>query len=265
MFCGQVFGQSAKDVRFYSENVQCYAKLFLPAGFSTDTKAAAVVLAPGWGQTEATVEKDAAQIAAKGMVAMAIDYRGWGRSGGYVYLAEDVRYDDRLRFSQHTAKVRIRRKRLIPDEQIDDIRNAISYLQGEPGVDRARIGVWGKDMAGGHAMVVAGIDPRVKAVVAVAAKIEGKDTPRQLAKDPLQATRVKLARADAAAASTMAADETKIALAEYHPYWFVSQIPATTAVLFAGGSSDSEAAAKILKGPVQMSGEAAEWFARYLQ
>ena len=257
--------QSTKDVHFYSENVQCYAKVFLPSGFSESSKTAAVIVAPGWMQTEASVEKEAAAIAAKGMVAMAIDYRGWGKSGGYPYLAEDVKHDDRLRFSQHTAKVRIRRKRLIPDDQIDDIRNAISYIQGEPGVDRTSIGVWGHDMSGGHAMVVAGIDPRVKAVVAVAAKIDGRDTPRKLGADSYQAMRVKLARADSAAAAKMAEDEGKIALAEYHPFWFVSQIPATTAVLFLNPTADAEAAAGILKGAAGRSGDSGEWFAKYLQ
>jgi len=264
-------GQNVKEIRFYSENVQCYGKIFLPAGFTVDGKSPAVVLAPGWGETAASVEKYAARFAEKGMVAMAIDYRGWGKSGGYVYLAENVQFDDRLRFSQHTAKVRIRRKRLIPDDQVDDIRNAISYLQGEPGVDRARIGVWGTGMSGAHAMVIAGIDPRIKTVVALAPVIAGKDVPRQLSKPDFQPTQVKLARADSAAAALMSAEETKIALAEYHPFWFVSQIPQTVAVLFlveANDKSDAVAASKLLKGTTEVkpnaADAAAEWFAKYL-
>src|SRR5262249_38436851 len=100
---------TSRDVRFFSEGVQCYGRLYLPKGFKADGKAPAVVLAPGWMQTEASIDKFAARFAARGLVAMAIDYRGWGRSGGYVYLAEPIRVDDRQRFSQHTAKVRIRR------------------------------------------------------------------------------------------------------------------------------------------------------------
>ena len=90
------------------------------------------------------------------------------------------------------AKVRIRRKRLIPQDQVLDIRNAISYLQGEPNVDRARIGVWGADMAGGHAIMVAATDPRVKAVVAQTPRIEGKDVAKTAVKPGPEA--VKLAR-----------------------------------------------------------------------
>ncbi len=207
---------NATDVRFYSEDVQCYGKLFLPDGFSANGKAAAVVLAPGWGETEASIDKYASALAQKGMVAMAIDYRGWGKSGGYLYLAENVRYDDRLRFSQHTAKLRVRRKRLIPEDQVLDIRNAISYLQGEPGVDRARIGVWGADMAGGYAIEAAGIDPRIKAVVAQTPIIEGKDAARRLTqpKADQQAVMIKLARtgeapSTPAAAAAMSAEETE--------------------------------------------------------
>jgi len=175
----QASGVTTRDIRFYSEAVLCHGKLFLPAGFSSAAKAPAVVLAPTPGETAATLDRYASAIAAKGMVAMAIDYRGWGKSGGFIYLADPVRWDDRLRFSQHTAKVRIRRKRLIPSAQVTDIRNAITYLQGEPGVDRDRIGVWGSDLAGGHAVAVAGTDARVKAVVAQVPIIPGRDVPRR--------------------------------------------------------------------------------------
>ena len=131
-------GVTAKEVKFFSEAVQCYAKIFTPKGFTADGKAPAIVLAPTPGETAASIDKYAAQMAGRGLVAMTIDYRGWGRSGGFLYLAEPLRWDDRLRFSQHTATVRIRRKRVIPDAQVQDIRNAISYLQGEPGLPAHR-------------------------------------------------------------------------------------------------------------------------------
>lgn len=289
-------GVTTRDVWFYSEGVKCYGKLFLPKDFASDGKSRAVILAPGWGETAASTEKYAANFAGKGLAAMAIDYRGWGKSGGYVYLAENVRYDDRLRFSQHTAKVRIRRKRLIPEDQVDDIRNAISFLQGEPGIDRLHIGVWGADMAGGHVMVIAGLDPRVKAVVAQVPVIEGKSAERKLSlpKPVTQQVEVKLARTGAppatpAAAGLMAVEETRIALAEYHPFWFVSQIPEKTAVLFVVAANDAKvknddnaiAASKVLKGPNsvttvpgahalagkasdQAADAAGEWFVKYL-
>ena len=257
-------GVSAKEVKFFSEAVQCYAKIFLPKGFTTEGKAPAVVLAPAPGDSEASIDKYAAQLAARGLVTMAIDYRGWGKSGGFLYLAEPVRWDDRLRFSQHTAKVRIRRGRSIPDAQLLDIRNAISYLQGEPGVDRARIGLWASDLAGGHVVVTAAVDIRVKAAVAQTPIIDGKDLLRKATRPTAaqQAALVRLARTGqapgtAAAAAAMNDEETKLALAEYHPFWYVDQIPSTTAVLFVVAEKDTKvnnathalAASKLLKGP----------------
>ena len=230
---------AAKDVRFYSEGVQCYGKLFLPAGFSATGKVAGIVLAPAPGETAASIEKYGAALAASGFAALTIDYRGWGKSGGFLTLAEPVRWDDRLRFSQHTAKVRITRKRLVPEHQILDIRNAISFLQGEPGVDRARIGVWGAGLAGGHALVVAATDSRVKAVVAQAPVIPGKDVPRKAfaPNAEQQAAMVQQAR-------TGATDmEAKLAMAQYYPFHYVDAIPKTVAVLQVTSAQDIAAAA----------------------
>ena len=254
---------ATREVRFFSEGVQCFGRIYFPKALTSESKAAAVVLAPGWGETAASIEKYAARFASRGLVAMVIDYRGWGRSGGFLYLAEPLRWDDRLRFSQHTAKVRIRRKRLLPEAQILDIRNAISYLQGEPGVDRARIGVWGTDMAGGHVLVAAAVDVRIKAAVAQVPIIEGRDVPRKAFAPSAaqQGAMVRLARSGQAPATSVAAEarndeEAKLALAEYRPFWYADAIPPTTAVLFVVAEKDAPAnnanavaASKLLKGP----------------
>jgi len=252
----------SRDVKFFSEGVQCYGRLYLPKNFKPDAKAPAVVLAPGWMQTESSIDKYAARFAGRGLVALAIDYRGWGRSGGYVYLAETIRFDDRQRFSQHTAKVRIRRKRLLPVDQILDIRNAVAYLQGEPGVDPARVGSWGTDMAGGHVIIAAATDARIKVAVAQVPIIDGKDVPKQATpRSPdLHAAEIRLARAatvSTAAALPGADAETRLALADYHPFWFADQIADTTAVLFViaerdgrvNNDTNSIAASKAMKGP----------------
>lgn len=81
-------GAAGKDVRFFSEAVAIHGGLFYPPGFTTTGSAPAVVLAPGWGGTVAATERAAAQFAAKGIVALAIDYRGWGKSGGFIYGAD---------------------------------------------------------------------------------------------------------------------------------------------------------------------------------
>jgi alpha-beta hydrolase superfamily lysophospholipase len=255
---------TTRDVRFFSEGVQCFGRIYLPKALTAESKAAAIVLAPGRGETATSIEKYAARFAGRGLVAMVIDYRGWGRSGGFLYPAEPLRLDDRLRFSQHTAKVRIRRKRLLPEAQVLDIRNAISYLQGEPGVDRTRVGVWGTDLAGGHVVVAAAVDVRIKAAVAQVPIIEGRDVPRKAFAPTAaqQASLVRLARTGQAPATSAAAgarndEEARLALAEYHPFWYADAIPPTTAVLFVVAEKDTTvnneahavAASKLLKGP----------------
>jgi dienelactone hydrolase len=257
-------GVTAKEVKFFSEAVQCYAQIYLPKGFSVEGKVPAVVLAPAPGDTAASIDKYAAQLAARGLVAMTIDYRGWGKSGGFLYLSEPIRWDDRLRFSQHTARVRIRRKRLIPEAQLLDIRNAISYLQGEPGVDRGRIGLWGADLAGGHVVTMAATDIRVKAAVAQTPIIEGKDVVRKATAPSAehQAEMVRLARTGqppttAVAAAAMNDREARLAAADYHPFWNVDAVPQTIAILFVLAEKDLKvnndanavAASKLLKGP----------------
>ncbi len=288
-------GVAAKDIHFFSEGIQCYGKIFAPKGFSAESKSPAVVLAPGWGETAASIEKYAGHFATRGLVAMVIDYRGWGRSGGFLQTVDEVKTDDRLRFSQMTAKIRIRRKRLIPREQILDIRNALYYLQGEPGVDRARVGVWGTDMAGGHVMVIAATDARVKAVVAQTPIIEGKNAPRKAyaPTGELLLAEQKRARAGYLPVTRASADvETRLALAEYHPFWYAEQIQQKTAVLFVIAEKDGRvnnetnaiAASKLLKGLTEVvtvpgathsgvgggpafetaANAAAEWFLKHL-
>jgi dienelactone hydrolase len=260
-------GVSAKEVRFYSEGVECYGKVFTPNGFSAESKTPAVVLAPGWGETAATIEKYAQRFAERGLVAMTLDYRGWGRSGGFLQTVDQVKTDDSLRFSQMTAKVRIRRKRLVPQQQVLDIRNALYYLQGEPGVDRARVGVWGTDLAGGHIVVIAAIDARIKAAVAQAPLIAGKDAPKRAFAPTGELLQAELRRARSGqllqpslAARAASDPEVRLALAEYHPFWYVEQIPQKTAVLFVIAERDAKvnnttnaiAASKLLKGPTDV-------------
>jgi dienelactone hydrolase len=163
-------GVTSKEVVYFSEGIACYAKIFFPKGFNSTRKPGipAVVLGQGYAGTHVSIEKYANRFAEKGLVAMAIDYRGWGFSEGFPELVQPVIGGgverDNTRFVVKTTQVRIKRTKLIPQEQQQDYRNAISYIQGEPGVDYQRIGIWGSSLAGGNATVVAGQDARVKAV-----------------------------------------------------------------------------------------------------
>lgn len=175
-------GVTTKEVIYYSEGVACYAKIFYPKGFDPKKKPGipAVVLGQGYAGTHVSIEKYGNRFAEKGLVAMVIDYRGWGFSEGMPELVNPVIGGgverDNTRFTLKTTAVRIKRTQVDPPAQQKDIRNAIGYIQGEPGVDYQRIGLWGSSLAGGNMTVVAGQDARVKAVSVQVPAITGATT-----------------------------------------------------------------------------------------
>ncbi|MEZ6029684.1 MAG: CocE/NonD family hydrolase [Hyphomonadaceae bacterium] len=163
-------GVTTKEIVYYSEGVPCYGKIFYPKGFDPAKKTPAIVLGQGWAGSHVSIEKYAAAFAKHGLVAMAIDYRGWGNSEGNVRLLSPVdlgggmEKDENRHTIIQNATVWVKRTKLDARDQQDDYRNAISFIQGEPGVDPDRIGVWGSSYAGGNSLAVAGQDARVKAI-----------------------------------------------------------------------------------------------------
>jgi uncharacterized protein len=65
------------------------------------------------------------------------------------------------------------RQELDPELQQLGYEDAITFLGGRADVDAARIGIWGTSYSGGHVLVVAARDPRVKCVVSQAMTISG--------------------------------------------------------------------------------------------
>lgn len=262
-------GVKTREVEFYSDGVACWGKVFYPRGFTPEGQWPGVVLAHGWTGTHPSLEQYAARFADRGLVAMVIDYRGWGNSDGFVTLQEDLPNDDGKRISDVTAKVRIKRTRLLPMKQVEDYRNAISYLQGEPGVDRDRIGIWGSSYSGGHIVTVSALDARVKAAVGQVPAVSGKNVPRTprplsdaLLEDAIARARTGQGGEFETGFSTprMVDVETRQASSEYHPFHYVERVPETTAILFIGAGEEElygprknldrgVAAAQELKGP----------------
>jgi dienelactone hydrolase len=257
-------GVTMREANWYSEQVRVSGRLFLPANFSGSSAAPAVVLAPGWEATAESLDAYAATLAANGIVALSIDYRGWGRSGAHLYLGERVDTYDKMRFSEQTPELVYRRGRLDPDHQVQDIRNAITFVQSEPGVDRARIGVLGVDLGGGHVVSVMSMDARAKAGVAVTPVISGQGEEKKsfVPDTATQAQMIRLARdgappRTASEARARNALEAKLALAEYKPFWRLEAIPETAALRFIIAETDDEidnvvharAAAALHKGP----------------
>jgi len=196
-------GVTTKEVVYYSDGVACYAKVFYPKGFDAAKKTPAVVLGQGWAGTHVSIEKYAAAFAKHGLVAMAIDYRGWGNSEGFarvispVNLGGGMEKDESRHQIVNNATVWIKRTKLDAADQQEDYRNAISFIQGEPGVNPDLIGVWGSSYAGGNSLAVAGQDARVKAIAVQIPGIGGNPngTPPMSYSGPVLQDAIKRARA----------------------------------------------------------------------
>ena len=195
-------GVTTKEVIYYSEGTPAYAKIFYPKGFDATKKTPAIVMGQGWAGSHVSIEKYAAVFASHGLVAMTIDYRGWGNSEGHVRLLSPVNLGGGMEKDEnrHTiiqnATVWVKRTKLDARDQQDDYRNAISFIQGEAGVDPDRIGVWGSSYAGGNSVAVTGQDARVKAIAIQIPGIGGnpEGTPPQTYSGPVLADAITRAR-----------------------------------------------------------------------
>lgn len=126
-------------VTYHSSGVRCAALLWMPAHATGPVPG--VVLCHGFRGIKEWALPDFAELfAARGYAALAIDYRGFGESEG-------------------------QRGRLVPTEQVEDIRSALSFLAGQPGVDSERLTLYGTSFGGANVIAAAAVDERVRAVV----------------------------------------------------------------------------------------------------
>lgn len=166
-----VLGQDAlpakiesRAVNVWSDGTRLSGDLFFPEGKSAGDRYPGIVLSHGWGGTRDHLNQAYAPfIAAAGFVVLTIDYRGWGDSDSRLVLVG--KQPEPEANGEATVKVKLVREIVDPFDQTEDIRNAITWLQGEPGVDPERIGLWGTSYSGGHVIWVAAHDHRVKATV----------------------------------------------------------------------------------------------------
>ena len=259
-------GVTTRDVTYYSDEVPCYGRLFFPPGFDVNGKTPAVVLGHGFGGMHHGIDEFAADFASRGLVAMTIDYRFWGWSGGLVTLLDpevDTATDDDRITTIEDARIEIRRTRLISMYQVEDYRAALSYLQGEPGVDPDNLGAWGSSHSGGHMVVLPALDARVKATVGQVPAVGGHgrsmDPPqfREAAlKEAIQQARTGKASESLRGFSWRRMHEAIPFNSNYRPFHYLDRIPETTQVLFIvaeneelfSNETSAYAAAEVLKG-----------------
>ena len=162
-------GVTTRQITFYVDGgTPLYGKLFFPKGFKTTDRRPGVVVGHGINALSIGIEKYGARFAERGLVAMAIDYQSYGFSGSGsddLRLAEPDPSTDAQTVVEKRLRVVVKRTNLNNAHEVDDYRAAMSYLQGEPGVDPERIGIWGSSNAGSVVIAVAEVDTRAKAVV----------------------------------------------------------------------------------------------------
>ena len=130
-----------RRVTYYSQGVKISAVLYLPDGAGAANRPGIVLCHGFTGIKELILPDYARRFAAAGYVVLAFDYRGFGESEG-------------------------ERGRLIPYEQVMDIRNSITFMETLDEVDPERIGLWGTSYGAANVIYTGGIDPRPRCVVA---------------------------------------------------------------------------------------------------
>lgn len=130
-----------QDAWFFSDGARIAAEMFWPAQRSDGAPIPALVMCQGFGGLKKmNVDNFAKYFANAGYAALIFDYRGFGESEG-------------------------ERWRLEPNEQVEDIQAAITFLTAVHGVDSARLGVYGTSFGGGNVIPAAATDPRIRCVV----------------------------------------------------------------------------------------------------
>jgi hypothetical protein len=154
-----------RDVTIFSDGVRMAGDLYLPKGLTSGNKLPAIVICAGTAGVKAgTGGRIGPIFAQNGFVVLAFDYRGWGESDSkLITLEKQPRPNDKCDVE---VKARAVRWQMDFADQAMDIRAAISFVAGEPSVDKDRIGIWGTSYGGGLVTWTAGNDPRVKCTVA---------------------------------------------------------------------------------------------------
>ena len=142
----------SEPVEFFSGGVRLRGLLRLPDSLP-DEPLPALVQGPGWlGLADAkTYIPWHEGLTAAGYAVLAFDYRGFGNSEG-------------------------ERGWVKPDWQLEDILNAVTYLETRPEVHPRRLGAYGiGGTGGGNAIAAAAVDPRIRAVAVQSVVADGAD------------------------------------------------------------------------------------------
>ncbi|MBS1596080.1 MAG: alpha/beta hydrolase [Bacteroidetes bacterium] len=142
-----------KKVTFQSEGLNLVGNLFFPTNFDENQKYPAVIADGSWTTVKEQMQGLYAQaLAEKGFVTLAFDHKYFGESEGQP-----------REFENHEAKVK-------------DIKDALTYLQTLPYVDKDNIAGLGVCASGAYMMQAVSEDSRFKALGTVVAWLMTPET-----------------------------------------------------------------------------------------
>jgi fermentation-respiration switch protein FrsA (DUF1100 family) len=128
-----------RDVEFLSGGVTLRGWLYRPA--DTSRPSPLVVMTHGFSGVREWVIPSADTFARAGLACLVYDHPCWGASDGEP------------------------RSEIDPWRQVRAYRDAMTFASTLKGIAADRIGIWGTSLSGGHVLVVAAVDRRVRAVV----------------------------------------------------------------------------------------------------
>jgi len=139
-----------EKVTFESEGKQLVGNLYLPADYQPGQKRTAILVTGSWTTVkEQMAGLYAEKLAEQGFITLAYDPRNFGESEGDVPNYEN------------------------PEFKIQDIKNAVSYLESRNDVDH--IGAFGVCAGAGYTLVAASQDNRIEAVATAASWIHDEE------------------------------------------------------------------------------------------
>lgn len=149
-------------IRFESQGVLCAGQLHRPPGSATRTPL--VVMCHGVGGTTDRLHRQAQSLARAGFSALAIDYRGWGRSEGTPRHLLDL------------------------EGRLHDVRRAVEVGRELEGIDPDRVALWGVSLGGAHVVQAAADGAEV---VGVISQVPFNGFPRKVeGRGPVQTVRL---------------------------------------------------------------------------
>jgi fermentation-respiration switch protein FrsA (DUF1100 family) len=143
-----------QDIEFKSEGVTCRGWFFTPDEGKPPFPCITMAMGANYVKEFPIIKVHTEEFIRHGLACVVFDYRSFGASDG------------------------LPRQHLDGPAQVEDCRNAISLAETLPNVDRERLGLWGTSLGGGHALIVAAMDSRIKCTVSIFPVADGYDQNR---------------------------------------------------------------------------------------